>query len=586
MNLLDLTKAGIHFLTEPLRLASGTQLKAEAGSRLVGGVRLQAEPLGNGQWFCDLKRAGIAPSPLISRGFARKIIPAHNELFINGKPMRIAQYPKNGFLEITAVGETAPNDWDLPSGTLEGGFFYQDDRPKQWKRGSLWVFGYWAWDWAPTREQVAELDAERGFIRCCPPYGHDCYTIGQRFHFFNVLDEVTEPGDYAIDYENGTLTFIPPADTDPETAEVLLSLNDRPAFLIEDAEDIQIEGFRIECFRGDGIRVSRAKNVRIAGCELCNIGNRGISVDDSVDTVISGCELHDTGDAGVAIFAGDRKTLTPGCCGVENCRIHHVARWDRCYEPPIRLSGVGLFARGNRIHDCPHTAILYNGNDICISGNEIYRVVLETSDAGAIYAGRDYTMRGNVIENNFIHHIGNRLKFGVMGIYNDDCLSGVVMRNNVFYRVQSAILLGGGVDYVCEGNVFIACKPAISCDGRGQSDHPIWRSMVSETLRERFYHIEDSDVSAAEPPYLTRYPELAKLDALYRSSDAPLIPPTARIKDNVFVIDEAVHEEQRVQLTMAAEGAVLTMEGNRDAQLPELTLTDRQKAVIFGRAED
>ena len=567
-------------------MTSGTHLKAEPGCQLVGGVRLRAEPAEDGRWICDLRHAGVTPASFASRGFGRKITPSHSELFINGKPMQIARYPKHGFLEITGVGATMQNEWKTQVGTLEGGFFYQDERPKQWQCGDLWVFGYWAWDWAPTREQIDELDAEHGFIRCRPPFGQYSYTVGQRFFFFNVLDEVNEPGDYAIDYENSTLTFVPPAGFQPESDEVLLSLSDRPAFLVEDGEDVQIEGFRIECFRGDGIRVNRAKNVHITGCEICNIGNRGITVDDSFDVVVSDCDVHDTGDAGVAVFGGDRKTLTPCRCGVQNCHIHHVASWDRCYEPPIRLYGVGLFAYGNRIHDCPHTAILYGGNEINIAGNEIYRVVLETSDAGAIYAGRDYTMRGNIIENNFIHHVGSSLKFGVMGIYNDDCLSGTVMRNNVFYRVQRALFLGGGVDFVCEGNLFVACTPAIECDGRGQNDDPCWRKMVTETMRERFYHIEGSDVSAAEPPYVTRYPELAKLDILYQSSDAPLIPPSAQIKDNVFVVDEALHEEQRVRLTWSTEGIVLTMEENRDATLDELPLTGRQKAVICEHAED
>lgn len=577
----EITSAGVHFLTEPVRLSSGTHLQAEEGCRLIGGVPLSVKPFRDGIWICDLHDAGIKPAHFVSRGFGRKMVPSHSELFIDGNPMTISRYPKKDFLKITAVGEEVPNEWDRPVGKLEGGFFYEDERPKQWKDGEIWVFGYWAWDWAPTREKVDVFDKERGFIRCSEPYGQYSYTVGQRFYFFNIIEEITSPGEYAIDYRNDILYFMPPADFDPKHSEVFLSINDKPAFFIEDAENVRIEGFRIEGFRGNGIEVHRSKNVVIDRCTLCGIGNCAVVVNSSLDAVVSGCHIYGTGDAGIVINGGDRKTLTPCDCGVENCHIHDVAVWDRCYEPPIKLSGVGLFASNNCIHDCPHTAILYGGNEIHINGNEIYRVVLETGDAGAIYAGRDYTMRGNRIEDNFLHHIGSGIGMGTMGIYNDDCLSGTIMRNNVFYKVQRALFLGGGVDFICDSNILIECTPGIEIDGRGQNEHKVWRRMVTGCLRDRFYHVDGSDVSAAEPPYITKYPELKHIDDLYSSSDAPLIPPSAYIKDNIFVVNNRNPAEQRIAFTWNTEGGSFSLENNRDAALADLVLTARQKEVIF-----
>lgn len=583
MDINELTRPGVHFITEPIRLGSGTHLAAEPGSRLVGGVELRAKAAGAGLWFCDLRAAGIEPAKFVSRGFGRKISPSHSELFINGTPMRISRYPKRDFLKITGVGEPGSNEWSKPIGELAGGFYYEDSRPKAWRDQEVWVFGYWAWDWAPTRERIDEFDKERGFIRCCPPYGQYSYTVGQRFCFFNIVEEVTEPGEYAVDFEAGRLWFIPPEGVDPADAEILLSMSDRPAFIVENAEDSSIEGFRIECFRSNAIEVRNSKDVKISGCELCNIGNRAVVIEASERAVVSDCHIHDTGDGGAAIWGGDRATLRSCGCGVENCHIHHVAAWDRCYEPPIKLTGVGLFARGNRIHDCPHTAVLYGGNDIEIKDNEIWRVVLETGDAGAIYAGRDYTMRGNVVEGNFLHHIGSGIGMGTMGVYNDDCLSGTVMRNNVFYKVQRALFLGGGVDFVCEGNVFIGCTPGIEIDGRGQSDHAVWRNMVARTMRDRFYNVDGLGVSAAEPPYIERYPELARIDAYYRSDDAPHIPPSARIAHNSFVLDPTLGGEQKIKLTWNTEGGQFDLEDNQELTLEELDLTARQREVISGK---
>ncbi len=586
----EIISSGVHFLTEPIRVPSGTHLTAEQGCRLIGGVSLSGKytMLENGVYVCDLQKYGVNPAHFVSRGFGRAVAPSHSALFIDGKPMQIARYPKKDFLKITDVGEATSNEWGNKVGALKGGFYYEDARPEAWRDGEIWVHGYWAYDWSPTCERIELWDKARGFIRNAEPYGLYSYIVGQRFYFFNVIDEVTCPGDYAIDFDRGLLYFLPPEDFDPATGEVFLSTADTPAFLIEDAEDVRLAGFRIECFRGDGIVVHNAKNVSIADCTIKNIGNRAVVVMGSENVVVSGCHIHDTGDAGVDMFCGDRKTLTSANCGVENCHIHHVAAWNRCYQPPVKLTGVGLFARGNLLHDCPHSAVLYGGNEIHIENNEIYRVVQETGDAGAIYAGRDYTWRGNVVAGNFVHHVGSGIGMGTMGVYNDDCLSGTVMRDNVFYKVQRALFLGGGVDFVCDNNILIECTPGIEIDGRGQNDHDVWRKMVTGYMRDRFYHIDgNTDVSGAEPPYITKYPELKKIDDYYRSSDAPHIPPSARITNNIFVVNPDNPEEQRVKFTWNTDGGTFEMENNRDSTLDAIlpSLTVRQCDVILGRID-
>ena len=575
----EYTSPGLHILTEPLKIESGAHLTAEVGARLTGGVKLRAQPCGNGVWVCDLAEAGITPAPFVSRGFGRKISPSHSELFLDGEPMRISRYPREEFVTITGVGEPASDEWNEPCGRLTGGFSYEDDRPKEWAEGQeIWVHGYWSWDWAPSREKIESWDKERGFLMTAPPYGQYQFRIGQRFCFFNIREEVKEPGDYCIDYRAGKVYFFPEEDFDPETSELLLSNADFPAFLLDGVEDVVLEGFTVEAFRGNGVEIRNCRNVTLDGFTVRNIGNRGIVADNSFGVTVSDCHIHDTGDGGVGFYCGDRATLTPADCTVEDCHIHDVAAWDRCYEPPIRLYGVGLSAQRNRIHDCPHSAVLFGGNEISVTDNEIYRVVLETGDAGAIYGGRDFTYRGNEVSRNFIHHVGSGIGMGTMGIYNDDCLSGTVMKNNVFYKVQRAVFLGGGVDFTVEGNVFVDCYPAVEIDGRGQSDHVMWRNMVKGILHDRFYSIDgNTGVSAADELYLSRYPELARIDEFYRADPAPHIPPSARMIGNVFC------SERKIEYTWNTEGGCFTEECNADMERMELRrlLTDYEFDVIM-----
>jgi hypothetical protein len=181
----------------------------------------------------------------------------------------------------------------------------------------------------------------------------------------------------------------------------------------------------------------------------------------------------------------------------------------------IHLNGVGLRASHNLIHDHPHCAILYWGNDHLMEFNEIHHIAMETGDVGAIYTGRDYTFRGNKIRHNFIHHTGG-VGMGSMGVYMDDCVSGTEVFGNIFYKVHWAMFIGGGRDHRVENNLFVDCDPAVRADGRGLDKSPVWRNMVDDTMRKRL----------AEVPldlYRERYPEMKSLDRYYGPPQGPAI---------------------------------------------------------------
>jgi hypothetical protein len=181
----------------------------------------------------------------------------------------------------------------------------------------------------------------------------------------------------------------------------------------------------------------------------------------------------------------------------------------------------------NLIHNAPHSGIIFVGNENLIQFNEIHHVTLETGDCGAIYTGRDYTARGNVIRHNYIHDSGG-VGMGSMGVYLDDNASGQVVQGNVFVRLSRAVFIGGGRDNLVENNMFVDCEPAIHVDGRGLDDAPVWRNQVYETMKDRLeamnYH---------QPPYSRQYPELLELDK-YLQAGAGIPPENNRIVRNVF----------------------------------------------------
>jgi hypothetical protein len=458
----------------------------------------------------DLHEQGIDNYGILqSRGFARPTTPAHGELFFNNMPMTLARWPNEGQYEhIAKFPEGAGSDdgHGTSLGDLRTGFYFDNDRPAGWKNtGNIWIHGYWAYDWANSYERVAELNPATGFVKTAPPYGNYGFIKNQRFYFLNILEELDKPGEWFLDDKTGMLYFWPPSPQDKRAA--LFSLMEQPLIKMVGTRYFTLQGIVMEATRGNAIEISGGEGNRITGCILRNIGNWGVRISGGKNNGIESCDITDTGDGGVSLEGGDRMTLTPGGHFVENCRFQRQGRWSKCYVPAILLTGVGLRVFHNLILDHPHCAILFTGNDHIIEFNDIHHVALETGDVGAIYAGRDYTYRGNRICNNYIHETGG-VGMGSMGVYMDDCVSGSEVSGNIFYKVHWAMFIGGGRDHKVVNNMFVECEPAVRADGRGLDTKPVWLNMVDKFMRARLD-------SVPQELYRKKYPELKTLDKYY-----------------------------------------------------------------------
>jgi len=173
------------------------------------------------------------------------------------------------------------------------------------------------------------------------------------------------------------------------------------------------------------------------------------------------CDIYQVGSAGVTLSGGDRKTLSPAGHLAANNHIHHFGRLKRTYAGAIHLSGVGNRAANNLIHDAPHMAVGFGGNENVMERNEIHSVCQETGDVGVFYTGRDWTVRGNIIRHNFIHDVHGPGLHGAQGVYLDDAASGTLVFGNVIYKTARAMLIGGGRDNVIENNLMVECGESI-----------------------------------------------------------------------------------------------------------------------------
>jgi Right handed beta helix region len=481
---------------------------------------------------CDLRAQGVTKLGHLSRrGYGGGSHPSHLELFFAGQRMQLARWPNEDYTTIDSAGGDEKGG-DL--GKLEDGFHYQGDRPRNWQSmEDVWVHGYWAWDWADSYEQIDSIDIRQRLIKTKPPYGVFGFRQGQRFYFLNVLEELDSPGEYFLAHDSGLLYFWPPEPT--EKFEASVSVLEPPLIRLRNVTGMTLRGLRLEVTRGCGIDIEGGADDLVAGCALRDIGTYAVVINGGVRHRVVGCDVERTGDGGVVLNGGDRSTLSPGGNVVENCQFQRFGEWSRCYQPAVRVSGVGNRVSHCLIQDGPHNAILLAGNEHLIEFNDISRVCLETGDVGAVYAGRDYSQLGNVIRYNYFHDLHKRpatnpqVYTDVMAVYLDDCMSGVTVFGNIFYRAGRGTLIGGGRENTIENNIYIDCEPAISVDGRGIDPSPVWHNMVYKELKTK---LETRHPHA--PPYLDKYPQLLELDKYYAKQNG--VPPEGnKILRNICV---------------------------------------------------
>jgi len=439
-------------------------------------------------------------------------------LIFDGEPMTLARWPNEGFTKIIEEAGGQPVDIRGVKGDAIGRWVYDGDRPKRWTdEPDAWVHGYWFWDWSDQRHKVKSIDVEKRTLEVEPPYHGYGYRKGQWYYAFNLLSEIDRPGEWYLDRAAGMLYFWPPSDPDTHEARVTV-LDD--LVTMTDASNVEFAGIRFEDARKQAVTITGGHHSHIKHCSLRNIGGDAIVVKGGANHAVWNNEFSKLGGGAVSLTGGDRATLTPANHEVLNNHIHDYGQWFRMYHAAISVNGVGMTVAHNHIHDAPHMAIYFNGNDFTIEYNEIHDVCLESNDAGAIYAGRDWTMRGTKIRYNFLYNITGFEDRGCVGVYLDDMFGGTEISHNLFYRVTRAAFIGGGRDVLVENNVFVDCRPAFWGDNRAQG----WASdTVPTTMMDRL-----NAMPYKNELWSKRYPQLVNI-----LNDDPAAPKGNLIARNV-----------------------------------------------------
>ena len=425
------------------------------------------------------------------------------EIFFNDTPMTNARYPNEGYMTVGKVVELGW-DYDEPNRVPQGTPFtitVTDDRIKYWTKApedSIMMFGYWKWEWADQTIPLHKIDVSnmRLTSKWCSIFS---VLPDKPFYVTNLLEELDRPGEYYVDRENSKLYINPPSDL--KSASVTLTVMEEVPFQINGANYITLKGLDVNGSRNSAYSISKGEHNTIVDCDISYTAKKA-AVIAGTHNGIRDSYIHDV-DGGVGLSGGDIATLTEAENFAENNHIERFTRLTKTYMPAVSIDGVGNRAMHNEMNDAAHQAISFGGQCNKIMYNNIYNVLQETDDAGAIYGGLSWHERGHEIKYNYIHDCkaeGASGDSGIWGIYGDGGQCELYICGNVIENfVGDAILVNGGWDNIVLNNYFINVKTGVDVSsimkgnytGFNKHHHPRLDTvkdeiMNSEAWKERF----------------------------------------------------------------------------------------------------
>ena len=554
---VSIPTAALKAVTDPHILA---QLPAAARSRVraVDLVNVTAEELGTLQ-------PHAYPGGNAQIDFF-KFTPTAAELFWDAAPLQRARYPNSPDQLMIPQNSLRVMEHKLTSGsgneTIIIGCPSSADawcsastlaaRLRAWgtelaQGRDLWAHGEWtSTGWADTHKRIVAVDAAAGSITttASPLSGNEGKSRGGGWlRVYNSLHELDAPGEYLLVASSSSsssssapqLLVYPPMDV----GTIVLSIGTSDAILrVSNTSNVRFTGIDIENGRAWGAVFNDCTRCGIANANVRNFGINAVNVTGGINFSLHRVNISGTGQGGAILTGGDRQTLTRGNHSATKCVFHDFARILNKYTPAICLCGVGHTLAESVVRDGPHFGMLLTGNDHLIRGNHFHTLVQAGADAGAIYSGRDWTYRGQVIEGNVFENIssflchpgGNENCHGQppRALHSDDGMSGWTIRNNTFVNCTKVWNAYASRDMIFVDNMIAHINVKETSDKQHDAIHlDVMKASCAKphiSSQYKFLH----RVPYNKAPY-TKYPHLANI-----LSDSPCEPKYWNLSSNVY----------------------------------------------------
>lgn len=419
----------------------------------------------------------------------------YSEIFLNDRQQIMARWPNgfNGYEKMASV----VNQGGRGKNGVGGVFETKDYRLMNWVDAKdAWVVGFFGTDYMYDRVKLGAIDVNKKQITLKNGSGYGLRSSSsQRYAVINLLEELDMPGEYYIDHEKNILYYYPETSLKNAVMEVTTLGDD--LLKITSLKNVNFKNLNFEQTRGCAIRAyDDLENMTITGCTFNNIGRYAIwhwtnkvsevgqnntqSIEYRengwVNVHVDGNIFSNIGTFAVRAYCGSKDKNELSNCTFNNNYFYNLGIYDRASRS-LNIFGVGVDIANNTQHYGGY-GIVYQGSDINVHNNELYNLMNQLSDGGAIYTGRNFINRNNKIYENYLHDIIAKNDFITSpyahAIYLDDMESGHEVFRNIVARANNGVVINCGMSNNVHDNTFIDCSKngvMVSMFGMGNKDN-------------------------------------------------------------------------------------------------------------------
>lgn len=429
------------------------------------------------------------------------------EFCVNGVRQMLPQYPKKGYTsgDFMATASTL-------SGTTISYASANEARIETWTNETdAWMCVFANAVYSMEYGQISAINTGANTFTLTNTAGVTASTIGTGKPYFvrNVLEELTQAGEWYLHKASGTLYFWPTVD--PATAELMVSTYNLDVCRCYGASYLGFKGISFEMGRRAGLRIdgTTPTEITVTDCTFKNNGTDAMAVNGTNFSIRKNF-LYGSNCSGIDIYGGVRASLTHAGINFAKNSVHDNGYWKPTAKNAITCRGVGYTIVKNEVYNFDGMGIALWGNNHLVQFNKIHDGCRMVNDAGYIYTIGTWRYRGHTVRWNHLYGFLSSNVHGtdMNGIYIDDCTSDCkIVANIVDGTPGYGYRLSGGRDVKFTSNIAIGCGTAFQYDNRALSrinntDGDSWNLLQRLT---------DDSVSYQTGVWLAQYPKLAAI---------------------------------------------------------------------------